>query len=232
MTKKNILLIEKNPINQIITKKFLEKLGHQYSIYDDTQDLNTVVNNFDLILLNSKNNRNSGFKNIEKPIIGLLDNNSESEKGTLKELGINNFLVRPFSINHLKKHIEDSLIDLSSEMNIESENTSFDQAALDNLREAFGEDGIKDLINVYLETFDETVNSIIKKIETKNKDEASSIAHSLKSSTISLGGLELGELCKKIEYNTDEDPIDSDTIAELKDKSLEFKKYLEEILNT
>jgi HPt (histidine-containing phosphotransfer) domain-containing protein len=232
MTKKNILLIEQNPVNQIITKKFLDKLGYQYFVSDTSQNIDSLENNVDLILLNSQNVKEVDFSKIEKPIIGILDNNLESEKDLLRNNGISSFLVRPFSINLLKKRIEDFSKKLPNEKNNPIKKSSFDKVALDSLREAFGDDGIKDLINVYLKTFDETVESIIEKLETKNYEDASSYAHSLKSSTLSLGGSELGELCKKIEHNTDEEPIDLNTIQEMKNKSSEFKSYLEEVLKS
>jgi CheY-like chemotaxis protein len=115
-TKKvKILIVEDNPINQIVIKKFLEKWEAEYEIVDNGQKALEIVQikAFDLILMDIQMPIMDGYsatkkirslddeKYIELPIIALTAGDESEIKTNIKEAGMNEFLTKPFNPDEL-----------------------------------------------------------------------------------------------------------------------------------
>ncbi|MCW1147744.1 tetratricopeptide repeat-containing hybrid sensor histidine kinase/response regulator [Flavobacterium lacisediminis] len=113
----NILVVEDNKINQMVTKKLLEKNGHTFQMAENGLEALLLVeeNNFDVILMDinmpvmngieaSIKIRNLGIKT---PIIALTASDKEN---ILKEIlekknGLTDVLVKPFEYSDLENVI-------------------------------------------------------------------------------------------------------------------------------
>ncbi|TDR26172.1 tetratricopeptide repeat-containing hybrid sensor histidine kinase/response regulator [Flavobacterium cheniae] len=113
----NILVVEDNKINQMVTKKLLEKNGHSYQMAENGLEALQLVeqNTFDIILMDinmpvmngieaSIKMRNLGIKT---PIIALTASDKEN---ILKEIlekknGLTDVLVKPFEYSDLENVI-------------------------------------------------------------------------------------------------------------------------------
>ena len=113
----NILVVEDNKINQMVTKKLLEKNGHSYQMAENGLEALQLVeqNTFDIILMDinmpvmngieaSIKMRNLGIKT---PIIALTASDKEN---ILKEIlekknGLTDVLVKPFEYDDLENVI-------------------------------------------------------------------------------------------------------------------------------
>jgi len=115
----NVLLIEDNKINQMVTQKSLMKLNCNVKIAESgTEALNILVNStFDLILTDINLPDISGFettkrireRNILTPIYAVTAYSYEEIKLQVSELGIAAVFVKPFIIDELSAKINEDI---------------------------------------------------------------------------------------------------------------------------
>lgn len=112
-----ILLVEDEPIAQIIGQNIIEKAGHDLDIVNSTkQALNMLnQNTYDLIFMDLGLPEVSGldftkeiiakFK-LKTPIVAVTAFNTDSKKDECIKSGFSEFLEKPFTEQQLKKIIE------------------------------------------------------------------------------------------------------------------------------
>ena len=110
LNKKNILLVEDNKINQMITQKMLEKKGISCVIIDNGEDAieNAKTNHYDLILMDVHLpgiNGTEATTEIRKfdtttPIIALTAISLNENKEMLLSYGMNEVITKPFEPEH------------------------------------------------------------------------------------------------------------------------------------
>ncbi len=110
LNKKNILLVEDNKINQMITQKMLERKGIYCKIIDNGEDAIEEVknNNFDLILMDVHlpgiNGTEATSKirefNSQTPIIALTAISLNENREMLLSYGMNEVITKPFEPEH------------------------------------------------------------------------------------------------------------------------------------
>ena len=118
---KNVLIVEDNKINQMITKKMVEKKGMLTSIIDNGEDAVEAIrseNNFDLILMDVHLpgiNGTIATKEIRKfnkkiPVIALTAISLNENRDILLSFGMNDVITKPFIpkdfYNLLSKYLE------------------------------------------------------------------------------------------------------------------------------
>ena len=115
-----VLIVEDNPINQIITRKFLEKWDIIFEIVDNGQKAIDIVQQkeFDLILMDIQMPIIDGYlatktirslhdikyKNI--PIIALTASGETEIQSNIKDSGITDYLTKPFNPTELYSMIK------------------------------------------------------------------------------------------------------------------------------
>jgi CheY-like chemotaxis protein len=107
---KNILLVEDNKINQMITQKMLERKGISCVIIDNGEDAieNVRINNYDLILMDVHLpgiNGTEATTEIRKfnntvPIIALTAISLNENREMLLSYGMNEVITKPFEPEH------------------------------------------------------------------------------------------------------------------------------------
>lgn len=111
-----ILIVEDNKINQMVTKKLLDKSDHTCKIAENGQEAIDLVlkNKFDLILMDIHMPVLNGFEASKKirelgvltPIIALTASDKNEIINEMAINGINDVLVKPFEIKDLQLIIE------------------------------------------------------------------------------------------------------------------------------
>jgi len=110
LNKKNILLVEDNKINQMITQKMLEKRGISCKIIDNGVDAIHEIkdNNYDLILMDVHLPGINGTEatseirkfNTQTPIIALTAISLNENREMLLSYGMNEVITKPFEPEH------------------------------------------------------------------------------------------------------------------------------------
>ncbi len=111
-----ILIVEDNKINQMVTKKLLDKSEHKCKIAENGQEAINLVkmNTFDLILMDIHMPVLNGFEASKKirelgittPIVALTASDKNEIINEMAINGINDVLVKPFEIKDLQIIIE------------------------------------------------------------------------------------------------------------------------------
>jgi signal transduction histidine kinase/ActR/RegA family two-component response regulator len=111
----NVLVVEDNPINQLITKKTIEKNNYSCVVVDDGFKALEVLENqeFDIILMDINMPFMNGFETsrrirqngIETPIIALTAFNKNEITDEAIMAGMNDIIVKPFEVAQLFKII-------------------------------------------------------------------------------------------------------------------------------
>jgi len=117
----SILVVEDNPINQMVIKEILKKLGYECKIAKDGVDAIDILQNskeclFDIIFMDCKMPRLDGFEATEKirqgkageayqnvKIVALTANAIHTEKDRCLECGMNDFLTKPIDVEKLSQ---------------------------------------------------------------------------------------------------------------------------------
>ena len=117
---KNILLVEDNKINQMITKKFLEKKKMRCEICETGEDAIDKMqsNNYDLVLMDVHLPGINGTIataeirkfNTNTPIIALTAISLNENREMLLSYGMNDVITKPFNPDNFYKVIENNLL--------------------------------------------------------------------------------------------------------------------------
>lgn len=115
-----ILIVEDNKINQIVTKKILEKNNYNFLIVDNGHDAIDIVQkqHFDVILMDLNMPIIDGFETTriiremgyEMPIIALTAFESKEVENQAINVGIDDIIMKPFEPSLLYKIIESELL--------------------------------------------------------------------------------------------------------------------------
>ncbi|WP_299765455.1 ATP-binding protein [uncultured Dokdonia sp.] len=115
LAKKQILIVEDNRINQIVTKKILENEDVICTIAQNGEEAVTLVkeNAFDLVLMDINMPVKNGFDatveirqfNTSIPIIALTAVEIEGQKSQIFSSGMNDIILKPYDIDTFKKII-------------------------------------------------------------------------------------------------------------------------------
>lgn len=235
-----ILLVEDNPINQLVTKDILEEKGALVTIAENGQIALDILQNdqFSLILMDMqmpvldgyhamKAIRESDNEKLRKvPILALTANAIQPEIAKCFEFGANDYMSKPFKPESLYLNIIE-IINPSNEF--EQVNEYLEQLDINTLSSYTN--GKVDLLQSTLEqlslSFKDDFSALKSAYNDKNNTRIKSIAHKIKPNFFLVGMNKLGNLCKEIEYSEDEEELNI-KVAKLI-KSVPF--VLEEIKN-
>jgi signal transduction histidine kinase/FixJ family two-component response regulator len=189
-----ILIADDNQANAIITSHYLTKLNIQYEIVPDGEIAYQKVleGRFDLILMDLQMPVASGINATKKirsitnehikniPIIAFSADNILT-KTQLREIGINDFLLKPFDIEDLIKVITSNLPEFKINDHTVIE---FDQTInLDSLNKLTGGNAeeLSILVKKSIEEFEEGKVAFAKAFDANDIVKIRAIAHKLKS---------------------------------------------------
>ncbi|MBK6596821.1 MAG: response regulator [Proteobacteria bacterium] len=112
---KRVLVVEDNPVNQLVVERMLQLLGCAVTIVGDGQTAVTRVATeyFDIVLMDAqipvmdgmtatRTIRQSHARNAHVPIVGLTAHASDEARDQCLQAGMNDFLSKPFSIEQLR----------------------------------------------------------------------------------------------------------------------------------
>ena len=107
-------MAEDNPINQMVAQAVLEQIGYaQVTVVDNGQEaVNAVLRGgFDLVLMDCRMPVLDGYAATEQirahgcllPIIAMTANAASTERDKCLNLGMNDYISKPFNIATLRK---------------------------------------------------------------------------------------------------------------------------------
>lgn len=209
-----VLLVEDNPINQLVTKDLLEEQSVKVTIAGNGEIALDVLKiyEFDVVLMDMQMPVLDGYQTMQIirksedpklrkiPIIALTANAIDSEITKCYSCGANDYLSKPFKPDSLYQKISDlaygKLPELTNNVQLHEH---LDIKTLEMFTNGKPE-LIHSTLNELKNSFDTDLKSLNTAFSTKNEQQLRSIAHKIKPNFLLVGMNKLGQLCKDIEH--------------------------------
>jgi signal transduction histidine kinase/DNA-binding response OmpR family regulator len=220
-----VLLVEDVPANQKVAAVMLQRLGIEVDLAENGKEAleKWEHQHYDLILMDCQMPVMDGYdatrairsrKDRERtPIVALTANALESDRKRCGDAGMDDFIAKPFERNDLVKVLErwlpsDSLAGTGiaavakkkppQPLPVSDSEPALDRTQMESMRAALGED-FEDLITTYLQGVEEMLEVIPRAWEDSDLKELERQAHSIKSSSASVGAMVLSRLARNME---------------------------------
>ena len=228
----SVLLVEDNPVNQDVAVAMLTKLGLKSEIADNGKLALELLsrNNYDMILMDCQMPVMDGFEAtalirrnggdaMELPIIAMTANVTESDRSRCLQVGMDDFLPKPYTIDQLHQIVMRWLpnakaqlaaiveppavvpqtAELPSQPNVQP---VLNLTRLDLIR-SLDQSKEGKLVHKILKTYAESADGYLRQLQHAIlNDDADSLyrcAHTLKSSSANIGAEDLSDLLKQLE---------------------------------
>jgi signal transduction histidine kinase/DNA-binding response OmpR family regulator len=214
---RHILVVEDDPMNQAVVCGLLRHAGHRISVASNGAEalvFMAKLTDLDLVLMDwqmpdmdglevTRRMRNglSGELGKSVPIVALTANAFAQDRAQCIAAGMNDFLTKPVLRADLLATINRWAIDRSQSEKMPHQ-IVFDATALDELSKASvdGEpDFGQEMLALFLTSLGPALATIKIALETAEMKDLQRAVHSLKSSSASVGGVELSKLSAKHE---------------------------------
>jgi len=219
----NILIAEDYEMNRILIEELLKAYEgiHFNFAFDGEEALSIIENNketpFDLIFMDINMPNLDGIettkilrkKGCTTPIVALTANALDGDREHFLEIGMNDYLSKPLDLVELERVLnfyssqKEPLSNHASNSSITIEETTDDaiQRAIEYTKKntKFPEQIVIKRMKSYIRSFQTLLNSFEEGIKDSNYDQISRAAHDLKSSSLTVGFLDIGEEAKQVE---------------------------------
>jgi CheY-like chemotaxis protein len=218
MMSANILLVEDNPINQVITSRLLTQWGHQVTIANDGNDALQKIHyhQFSLVLMDIHMPGMDGYETTQLirslddpyfkklPILAFTSCTLKETKEKAEQIGMTGFLIKPFQPEEMQHKINQYIM----------KTTSFSSATKPlNIQFANYTDGNPDskleLINLIAANIKELQQAVHNAYHLRQFHVYQNVAHKVKSSILLLNDPELTKLYEEVKTifkSMDSDP--------------------------
>jgi signal transduction histidine kinase/CheY-like chemotaxis protein/HPt (histidine-containing phosphotransfer) domain-containing protein len=224
----HVLLAEDNPVNQSLALAHLYKLGCRVTVANNGMEALDACRRepFDLILMDCQMPEMDGYEATRMiraeeadgrrmPIVAVTANAMQGDREICLACGMDDFLPKPYKQNQLRSLLEKWARPVAEEAAAEPESppdplhqmsspeeATLDTAALDDLARQMGLENsemIEELIRIYLDNSPQLIKDMDAALATGEAKNLMRAAHTLKSSSASLGVMRLSVLSKGIE---------------------------------
>jgi CheY-like chemotaxis protein/HPt (histidine-containing phosphotransfer) domain-containing protein len=220
-----VLIAEDNEVNKLLVKRMLEHWGMSYETASNGFEVLELIkaNIFNIVLMDIQMPNKNGIdaareirnladetkKNI--PIIALTANALKGEEKKYEEVGMNDFLTKPFKEKELLAVLERvfnnnntfgsrfTMHTLNPE-NIHSSEKLYNLSLVNDLAEG-NTDFIKSLVQIFIDTIPATSKEMLVCIENAEWEQAGKLAHKLKSTIDTMQFVSIKEDIRFIELN-------------------------------
>lgn len=234
---KHVLLVEDNVVNQDYTLKILSEMGLKSTLADNgvaaVHYFKDHAPEYSLILMDCRMPEMDGYEatklirglersqNLKQkvPIVALTANAIKGDIEKCMTCGMDDYLTKPIHRRTLEISVTNWLSAGERASQVPPTNPAANSTDLidlkiyDEMQQLMGKDMSK-LTEQYIlsvETYLEAMISALKKSDTKNIAEA---AHPLKSSSASIGAIQMNIICSQIENTVRNNDQDADKIVE------------------
>jgi len=219
--KGKILFVDDNQVNQHVGKEMLLRLGLDSEIVSNGQEAVGArkTGNFDLVLMDCQMPIMDGFEATREirifenksgkdniKIIALTANAMLGDREKCLEIGMNDYLTKPYTINSLHKVLSqwlggtennvETIIELTTD-NLNASNL-IDTHKFEETMELMGETMIL-IINSFFESGIQHLNDIKSSLDNSDMDALKVAVHTLKGSCAIFGMHKLYDVCNDVE---------------------------------
>lgn len=206
-----VLLVEDNPVNQIVAKQRLAKMGHEVTLAEDSLYALEAVRkkHFDCILMDIQMPGKDGYettadiRKFEKEsgqaphyIVAMTAHAMKGDKQACLSAGMDNYISKPFRPQHLHE-----VLLLAADHSKSSSQSDADFGFASYLNSLTGDDyeDLEDVVSVFLENLPKDIANLQQALKEKNYKQIYFHAHSLKGAVGIFGMDEVANLARALE---------------------------------
>ena len=199
---KNILLVEDNELNQLLTVKLFKKWNKEIDVAENGRIAisKVVANDYDIILMDIQMpemdgnevtkyiRENLAFDKSQVPIIAMTAHATADEEKKCRQNGMNDYLSKPFDFNVLLEKLFDNLkVEQPTVINQLPPKQELSKASLVNFEYLidFSDNDvefIQEVIELFLESAPESISDIVTYAAAKEDENLKNEVHKFKSS--------------------------------------------------
>ena len=212
-TGKKFLVAEDNEVNQKVIRQVLQRAGGTVDIANNGLEAITLLKkttDYNLIIMDLQMPEMDGYAatkyirrvmNLSIPIIAMTASALKNEKAKCIEIGMNDYLSKPFNFSNLYQRIslllDDTPVYNSEEVLVEKVNNNLFDLSL--LQEMDDNEYLADILNIFLANTPGELNNLEDACIDKQFETAYKMAHKLKSSAGILQAKQFLQVLIKIE---------------------------------
>ncbi len=224
-----VLLVEDNPVNLAVARKLLDRLGLEVDAAKDGRVAVDAVHRtrYDLVLMDCQMPEMDGYeatreirvreavmKRARLPIVAMTANAMAGDRERCFEAGMDDYLAKPLDVAQLREVLAKWLVPDQTRAPPQAppkptpepapqEETVLDTKVLKNLRDAVEED-FPAIIRGFVGHAPTLMRELDEGLAANDVARLVRPAHSLKSSSASVGALRVSELAKTVEHSARE----------------------------
>ncbi len=133
-------------------------------------------------------------------IIMLTSAGQEADRLRALSVGFDEFITKPFSPSKLNIKLQQLRSEMLAPSDVRHDGPDWDPAVLQELRLGLGDDGamVRQLVELYLTKTPALVDALVAAVAAGDDAGVRATAHSLKGSTLTIGGRKVGALCGEL----------------------------------
>ncbi|MDR4517310.1 MAG: response regulator [Nitrosomonas sp.] len=234
-----VLLAEDNPVNQQVACAMLESMGLQIALAVNGQEAYQMVQNkrYDLVFMDCQMPVMDGYEATRLirqlpdergnlSIVALTANALSDDRQRCLDVGMNDFLSKPFSLAQLRAILERWLPQHGKGGQVETEGAAVAEhessltadrmvinreklavlSALDTNDDKYF---LKNVLSVFQTSAPRTLSQLNQAVVTRDAETIKQTAHTLKSSAANIGAEQLAYLCQCMETSATEKQLDT-----------------------
>lgn len=209
----SVLLVEDNPINRVIAREMLTRLGHScIEAHDGAEAVKLAeMKPFDAILMDISMPDMDGVEatnqikagdgpNAKTPIFAVTAHAMPADVDRFRAAGMVDVLVKPIGLDRLN-----NLLSHSARPDTRHDDATplWDTAHQRELRETIGNDRWRALMKLFLEEMDAAANTTFAQGDVADIEHLRSQVHKLAGSAFTLGASRLGAVLRRAEEQLD-----------------------------
>jgi len=244
---RRILVAEDNLVNQLLAVRLLQRMGYRADVVGDGLEALEALHRqpYDLVFMDVHMPHMDGLEATQRicqtwdaatrpRIIAMTANAMESDRQACLKAGMDDYISKPIRVEELVRVLNQSQPQEKTREPAPTSQAAIDLEVLQAFRETIGE-GASECLTQLIQLFLTETPALIQGMETATiqgdaiRLEAS--AHTLKSSSASLGAIRLSEYCNNLERMGQSDQLTtaSEVVSQLKREFERVKVALMEI---
>jgi len=218
--KSRILVVEDNQVNRELMTAQLNILGFQSNYAADGAKALDLwrQGEYDVLLTDIRMPEMNGYELVREirlleqgqqqrsAVIAITANALEADIKKCLDAGIDDVIPKPVELEDLRDALEKWAPDISAVKMVEHDqvdlNISLDQPVdINVLRQSTGDNTVlhRQLLRTFVDSLSDCADEIEQAFAWKNHEQIAELSHKLKSSSLSMGALQLGDVCQQME---------------------------------
>ncbi|MEB3227060.1 MAG: response regulator [Synechocystis sp.] len=232
-----ILLAEDNLVNQKVARQILNNLGYSVATAANGQEVLTLLERqtFDLILMDiqmpimdgldaCRHIRQTLLKDQQPKIVAMTANAMAGDRQACFDAGMDDYLSKPIVIQELRDLLHQTLplaprpsaLPPSTPTPATVADPCLDPTAIAFLRDTLCDQNpqlFAEMLDCFRTESQSLVEQMLEGLETQNADQVKRAAHSLKSSSASIGASQFVAFLKHLESEVESDRLEQNAVA-------------------